>query len=64
VLQSLGRWHLVERVSGLVFPGAKMDGGTATAAFQVFSAALNRVPLGDAPGLSLTDQGREAGAPC
>ncbi|AFP31441.1 Integrase [Marinobacter sp. BSs20148] len=35
---------LVERVSGLVFL-AKMDGATATAAVQGFSAALNRVPL-------------------
>jgi IS30 family transposase len=35
---------LVERVSGLVFL-AKMDGSTATAAVQGFSAALNRVPL-------------------
>ncbi|UQG59339.1 IS30 family transposase [Marinobacter sp. M3C] len=35
---------LVERVSGWVFL-AKMDGATATAAVQGFSAALNQVPL-------------------
>jgi IS30 family transposase len=48
---------LVERVSGLVFL-AKMDGGTATAAVQGFSAALNRVPL-EMRQTFTYDQGRE-----
>ena len=48
---------LVERVSGLVFL-AKMDGATATAAVQGFSAELNRIPL--EMRLTFTyDQGRE-----
>jgi IS30 family transposase len=34
----------LERVSGVVFL-AKMDGATAMAAVQGFSAALNRVPM-------------------
>ncbi|KXS47367.1 IS30 family transposase [Marinobacter persicus] len=48
---------LVERVSGLVFL-AKMDGATATAAVQGFSAALNRVPL-EMRQTFTYDQGRE-----
>lgn len=48
---------LVERVSGLVFL-AKMDGATATAAVQGFSAALNRVPL-ELRQTFTYDQGRE-----
>ena len=48
---------LVERVSGLVFL-ARMDGATATAAVQGFSAALNRVPL-EMRRTFTYDQGRE-----
>ena len=50
---------LVERVSGLVLL-AKMDGATATAAVQGFSAALNRVPL-EMRQTFTYDQGRELG---
>jgi IS30 family transposase len=48
---------LVERVSGLVFL-SKMDGATATAAVQGFSAALNQVPL-EMRQTFTYDQGRE-----
>ncbi|PVY76438.1 IS30 family transposase [Tamilnaduibacter salinus] len=48
---------LVERVSGLVFL-ARMDGATATAAVEGFSAALNRIPLSMRKTMTY-DQGRE-----
>ena len=48
---------LVERVSGLILL-AKMDGATASAAVQGFSAALNWVPL-EMRQTFTYDQGRE-----